>query len=286
MFLKSLRVKIYLWRRNRFRNKLLKRIINFSKKISTNDPMYKSYQFINKNGLHIFPSPFIFRYNNYSVELYEFNGFHYVLHNGKKLFFRLDWSKDKINEYYKSLLIEQDQKSAHLYCNKYFNVENGDVIIDLGSAEGNFSLDHIYKASRVILFEHNKYWIKPLFKTFEPYNNKVEIINKIAGSKDSETTMAITSLEGLEGKSIFIKIDVDGSEDEVLAGMKKLLVVSKSIKVAICTYHLNDDSIRFEKYFQNLNFQTCFSDGFMLFYHDKKIAKPYLRRGVLRAWKN
>jgi len=285
MILKKLRVRIYYWRRDFFRKRLLKNIIKFSQNNSLGKDQNDAFQYIEKNGLSVFPHSFSEKYKDYKVEVFFENSLPYVFHKERKLFFKKGWSVDQVKHYYKSLVMEQDDESPHLYCDDDFKVEQGDIIIDLGVAEGNFSLDHIEKASRVILFEHNKNWIEPLNKTFEHYKHKVEIINKFAGSKGSESSMAIDSLEGLEGKSIFIKIDVDGSEDEVLVGMERLLVKSKSIKVAICTYHLNDDANKFEKCFKKLNFHTSFSAGYMLFFHDKKIAPPYLRRGVLRAWK-
>ena len=66
---------------------------------------------------------------------------------------------------------------------------------------------------------------------------------------------------------------------------KDLLKYSANIKVAICTYHNQEDAEEFESFFQELNFKTEFTPNYMLFYHDKKLKAPFFRKGVLRAWK-
>ena len=49
----------------------------------------------------------------------------------------------------------------HRYINGDIRVEQGDVIVDAGVQEGNFSLRYIEKASKAYLFECDKRWIKP-----------------------------------------------------------------------------------------------------------------------------
>ncbi|SIN80902.1 FkbM family methyltransferase [Algoriphagus halophilus] len=285
MFFKSLRVKIYFWRRDFFRKKLLKRIIEFSKKGSVNDLELESIQFIEKNGLCIFPHSFSEKYRDFKTEVFFENSFPYVFHKGRKLFFKKRWGAEQVNHYYKSIVMEQDDESAHLYCDADFTVEAGDILIDLGVAEGNFSIENIEKASRVYLFEKNQDWLEPLEETFKGFEEKVTIVNKFAGSEDSGNSVSLDSFSELFDKSIFIKIDVDGGEREVLKGMQKLLKEAQKIKIAICTYHSQNDAIEFEEYFKKLGFETSFSSGYMLFYHDKKIKAPFLRKGVLRVSK-
>ena len=65
-----------------------------------------------------------------------------------------------------------------------------------------------------------------------------------------------------------------------------LISKSKKMKIALCTYHANDDFSKYSTLLQKYNYNISHSNGFMIFYWDKKIDKPYLRRGVLRAEKN
>ena len=45
------------------------------------------------------------------------------------------------------------RKSPHSYVNDTFKVEAGDVVLDVGSAEGLFALDNIELATKVYVFE-------------------------------------------------------------------------------------------------------------------------------------
>lgn len=286
MLFKNIRVKFYYWRRELFKKQLLKKILKFSKNNKLSNEEIDAFHYINKNGLSIFPYSFSEKYSNLNIEVLFENYLPYVVHNEKKLFFKRGWNKDKVNHYYKSIVMEQDAESAHLYCDNIFKVEDGEILIDLGVAEGNFSIENIEKASSVYLLEKNLEWLEPLKETFKDYTEKVTVINKFAGSKNSESSVSLDSFPELYGKNIFIKIDVDGAERDVLKGMENLLRENQKIKIAICTYHAQNDEKEFEAFFKNLGFEVSFSPGFMLFYHDRKLKAPFLRRGILRAKKN
>jgi hypothetical protein len=68
-------------------------------------------------------------------------------------------------------------------------------------------------------------------------------------------------------------------------GCKRILAEQKPLKVAICTYHKQQDEEEFNSLLISNGFQTAHSDGFILFYYDKKIKAPYLRRGLIRGVK-
>lgn len=241
--------------------------------------------YIKNNGLAIFPYPFEKNYKSFAIKVNYSEGFPYVDFFGKEMFFQRSHSVDHIKYYFNSILMEQDINSPHKYCSDSFNVEENDTILDLGVAEGNFSLYYAEKAKKIYLFESNKGWIEALEKSFLPFSNKTKIINKEVSEYSSETKVALDDLEELKNLSLFIKIDVDGAERSVLSGMKDLLKNSKKIKVAICTYHNQEDAQEFESFFKELKFKTEFTPGYMLFYHDKKLKAPFFRKGVLRAWK-
>ena len=86
------------------------------------------------------------------------------------------------------------------------------------------------------------------------------------------------------GKHIdFLKIDVDGGERPLLDGFSEMMNSSLPLKIALCTYHRQEDKEEFTAYFEKRGFSVSHSRRYMIFYHDKMIAAPYLRRGLIRA---
>jgi hypothetical protein len=160
------------------------------------------------------------------------------------------------------------------------------VLFDVGAAEGNFALSVVEKASRIILFEADKEWVEPLKATFEPWKDKVEIVNKfVSNISDSENTTLDDHISG-ENAGTFLKIDVEGAESRLLNGCKRILSEKKPLKVAICTYHKQNDEKEFSELLTQKGFKTSPSNGYMLFFYDKQIKAPYFRRGLIRAQKN
>lgn len=286
MFLKKLRIKLYHWRIKFERDNLLKRLIKYSNSIELDPEKKEVYNYIRTNGLKVFPYSFTEKIDEKELMVKSFSSFPYVEHFKRELYFPKEWNQNKVKRYYKSLLIEQLPESPHCYCNEKFQIENNEILVDVGAAEGNFTIENIEKVKKVYLFEKNKIWIEPLNLTFEPYKDKIEIVQKYVGKENKGDFISLNSIEELKSNPIFIKIDVDGAEREVLSGMENIFEYNKNVKVAICTYHNQNDANEFEEYFQKRGFKTSFSKGYMLFYYDKKIAPPYLRKGVLRAYKD
>jgi hypothetical protein len=92
----------------------------------------------------------------------------YVLHENKRLYFPEAWETEFIRAYYNGLCIEQDKDSPHRYEVGGYVVQEGDVIADVGTAEGIWALNNAEKAEKLYLFEHDREWIKVLCKTFYP----------------------------------------------------------------------------------------------------------------------
>lgn len=280
--IKKFRVWLYYIRLKHFRSKLLKNIIKYSKTPS-GEIFRTEANFLRENGVGVFPYPFIFNYNRENIKVKIIDGFPVVDYKGKDLFFPKSFSDGKIINYVHNLFLEQDQDSPHSYKTQLFQIDENDVLIDIGCGEANYSLEIIEKIKKVYLFESNKIWIEPLNRTFSNWENKVTIFNQKFGfQKDSLTNNFVNDLSS---QNLLFKIDVDGNEREVLKSIEKLFLTSKNIKVAICTYHQNLDASEFETYFKSKGFLTQFGNGFMLFYYDRKIKKPYLRPGILFAYK-
>ena len=285
MILLKLRIWFYYFRRDIRRFYLLKKILRFGSNVNGIERFKKEIEYLKENGLVIFPYSFEKKYRTKEVKVEYLDGFPYVDYFGKDMFFQKIHSTNHVQHYFNSILLEQDLDSPHRYCSDIFTVKENDTILDLGVAEGNFSLYYVEKAKKIYLFESSKRWIEALEKSFNPFLSKVEIINKEVADSSAESKIALDDLQELQNQSLFVKIDVDGAERSVLSGMRNLLENATNIKVAICTYHRQEDATEFEIFFKNLGYETEFTPGFMLFFHDKKLKPPYFRKGVLRAWK-
>jgi hypothetical protein len=267
---------------------------NILKYYSTNNDLLKDPElnevinYLKKNKISVFPYKFQENYISRDVTVFldKSCGLRYVLHKNKKLYFKRSWNDLTIKNYYCSLLIEQDRNSPHLYLTNNFFVENGSVFVDIGAAEGIISLDVIEEASKIYLFEVNSEWIEALNATFSMWPEKVIIINKYASNNSFGNSITLDDYFKDKLHPNFLKIDVDGSESIVLEGCLEIIKNSSSIKLAICTYHKQNDANIFSNFLMNLGFVMEFSKGYMLFFCDStKLTPPYFVKGILRATK-
>lgn len=245
--------------------------------------------YLKKNPIAVFPYDFQDEYIANDIEVFNDieKGLKYVMLDGKRLYFKKRWGTKKIQNLYNLLSKEQDLRSPHRYLTKQFEFNDGEVLIDVGAAEGNFALSVVEQASRIILFEADKEWIEPLNATFEPWKDKVEIVRKfVSNITDSANTKLDDYLLIEKGRETFLKIDVEGAESRLLAGCERILSEQKPLKVAICTYHKQNDEKEFSVLLKQHGFKTSHSDGYMLFYYDKQMTEPYFRRALIRAVKN
>lgn len=244
--------------------------------------------YLRTNPLSIFPYSFQDKYIAEDIKVFDDRdkGLKYVLLDGKRLYFKKRWSKQKIRNLFNLLLKEQDIQSPHRYLNEQFQFEDGEILVDVGVAEGNFALSVVEKASRLILFEADKEWIEPLKATFEPWKEKVLIVNKFVGDSTNARNIRLDDFFSEEEKITFLKIDVDGAESNLLNGCKRILSQQQPLKVAVCTYHKQEDDNEFSALLAQNGFVISHSEGFMLFYYDKKMKAPYFRRGLIRAVKS
>lgn len=244
--------------------------------------------FLRKNGLQMFPYPFAKEYNPSKVNVYYDNqkGMHFVLINDKKMYLKKGMLLSKIKTLVNSLLIEQDHNSPHVYLTETFDIDEDSVIYDVGTAEGIFTLWNIEKVRKAYLFETDESWIEALNATFEPYKDKITIVNKFVGNEDSLTKNLIRldtfAEDNLEPN--FIKADIEGAEIAMLKGSEKILKSKNNLKLSVCTYHNESDAQRIQQILEDQGLVAHFSDGFM-FCYNVPIAAPYLRKGLIRATK-
>lgn len=218
----------------------------------------------------------------------------FVVHKGRKLYFPKKHNVDWCKKYY-SICISKEaflggeymEKQPHQYQSERCKIETNDILVDVGSAEGLFTLDNIEKIDHAYLFECDPKWFAPLQATFRDLEDKVTVIHKSVGVKDTDSEITLEkALQGNRGRSIFIKMDIEGAEVEVLTGNKKFLADSSKIKLSVCTYHRLSDAETIRALYEKMGYQYEFSDGYMFLpKFDKKDSFPYFRKGVLRGWK-
>ena len=217
-------------------------------------------------------------------------GLPYVTHKGRKLFFPKLWDKEIAESQYRYFIEEEGitgaghlRKSPHSYTTESFAVEKGDILLDVGSAEGLFPLDNVDVASKVYVFESLKDWRKPLHATFAPFGDKVVIINKYVGKETTNKTIKLSDVVGSESSSetFFIKMDVEGSERDVILGSESFLRTHR-VKLACAAYHRQDDAEVLKTMLESMGFSVAFSDGYMIPLIDDFVY-PYFRRGMIYA---
>jgi hypothetical protein len=234
----------------------------------------------------LFPYSFVFKYDHESVRVHkdDTNGLYFVIHNGRRLYYSRNYTTEEaVKHSYNGICIEQDERSPHCYTDEKFNVEEGDVVVDVGSAEGNFSLDVIEKASVVYIVEPDSDWIEALEATFRPWKDRVHIINKFAAESDSGNCISLAGLLG-DNPVNFIKMDVGGAEAQIIRSSEKLLNANPTVKLALCTYHRKGDAETTEKVLTDLGFACSFTTGYMLYVHSN-LTPPYFRKTLIRAQK-
>lgn len=244
----------------------------------------EAVEYITHNGVSIFSYAYAEKYKDIPVGVFEDGGLHYVMHNGHRLYWSAGTPPEKIAGNYRSLLREQDPGSPHYYIKEGFGPDAGCVLFDLGAAEGIFALDHVETATRVFLFEADPQWVEPLRRTFEPWKDKVVIINKFASAVDEGNTVAVDTVAaeyGVEGP-VFLKLDVEGAERDVIRGAEKTLASHPGNKAVVCTYHRIDDHTVLSRQMEGMGFAVESSGRYMLFVWDRDVLKkPYFRHGVI-----
>ncbi|MCP9762214.1 FkbM family methyltransferase [Lacihabitans soyangensis] len=245
--------------------------------------------FLKSNPLHIFPYAFPEKYkpSDIKIEKDEEKGLLFTLWEGKKLYYKNGHQVKKAQTYFNSLLLEQDSDSPHRYLTEDFDVKEGNVIVDVGAAEGNFSLSVIEKASQVYLFEVEKDWIKALEATFEPWKEKVQIVQKYVSDIDNEQCIKLDTFFAENQRVNFIKADVEGAEAQVIDGANDLIKRQKDLRIAVCTYHRQSDAKELDELLKTKGFKNHFSDKYMIFHYGSSnvVEPPFLRKAVLRAVK-
>lgn len=245
-------------------------------------------KYLQKNNLQVFNYDFVQKYRELEIEVHFDTKckMYFVYHKNKILYFPqyLDTER-KVREYYRNLLIEQDKKSPHRYLDDKFNIRKGDIVVDIGAAEGIFALDIIEKVSKLYLVEADKRWIEALQETFKDHLDKIVIIKKYVTSINQGKFMTLDSM--IDEPVNFIKMDIEGNEWDALLGAGELINRSMDLKCAVCVYHGDFDEILVKDVLKKYEMRCSTTRGYMWF--PDKIRQTYvstrLCRGIVRAVK-
>lgn len=261
-----------------------------------NSMLYKDeIDYVYRNGVRVFPYEQLGSMGQVESGVEPHSQMPYVIHQGKRLYFPKDKPLEQAEWYYRQLIETENllggnytSKMPHCYQSERMKVEEGDVFVDVGAAEGLVALDVIDKVSKVYVIESDPQWMKALRATFEPYKEKCVIVPKLVTDHDGLRTVTLESLLKNETEHpVFVKMDIEGYEKKVLETAKGFLARRNNIKLACCTYHCEGDADVLSGLLGQLGYSYEFSDGWMLFSnYDKTLPNPpFFRHGMIRAWK-
>ncbi|WP_312430327.1 FkbM family methyltransferase [Lacrimispora sp.] len=283
-------IKSYPWYRDRIADTLFferQQVISRYKDCKENE-IQDIVNYLVDHPLQVFNYPFVEKYDNedFDIKYDKEKKLFYTLYYNKKMYFSRSFhDEEKVREYYKSICLEQDFHSPHKYLTDIFEVPNNAVVVDAGVAEGNFALSIVECAKKIYLFEPDKEWVEALKYTFEPYNEKVVIVNKSLSNYIDDNTTTID--ETLNGSSVdFIKMDIEGEEYYAIQGAIKSIEISEDVKCVVCTYHQEFAYSKIKTLLEDLYFKIETSTGYMWYPENFNVMRaPVLRRGVIRAEK-
>lgn len=260
--------------------------------IGVTSDLYKAEaEYVQKNGFCKFPYKALQEVPPFDSGYDDRHQLPYVVHKGKRLYFPLSYSVENCIKMYTSYIGEEcllggryREKLPHQYVTDTFSIDEGDVLVDVGCAEALLSLDNIEKVSKVYLFEGEQEWMPALNATFNDYQDKVVIINKYVSDTDTENTITLrTALQQENDKPLFIKMDIEGAEVNVLNGSKEFLTERNDVKMACCTYHHQLDGEEIPRILEDMGYTYEFSEGYMLFDLYDRLHYPFFRHGLVRA---
>lgn len=229
---------------------------------------------------------FVEKYHTQNIQIYrDAENWPYTILFGRKMFLKRSFSDDDARKYVTSLLIEQDKESPHRYLDEMHGVYEGDVVFDIGGAEGIFALEILDNAKEIHIFECDDEWVNALYKTFEPYQGKICIVKKFVSDSTDEKSNTISLDDYSNEINIlpdFVKMDIEGAEIDAIRGAKKILEEKRTLRLSLCTYHRESD-------YDNLvgmlkgQFNIRTNRGYMLYYDYQGDGAPYLARGVIKC---
>jgi len=244
-------------------------------------------EFLKHNPVNLFPYEFTKKYKPSDIKVFtdEARQLKYCFLDNKKIYFKRSCSEKKVQELCSALIMVQDPESPHRYLTNDFNVSQDDIVADIGAAEGDFALSIIEKVKKVYLFESDPELMEALGATFEPWKDRVVIVDKYVSNNTDGNCTTLDSYFRDNEKPNFLKIDIEGAEHDLIEGGESFLSCNNDIKIIMASYHRHNDETILSEKLQKHGFKTEFSKGYMLSIWDDIVKEPYLRRGLIRAIK-
>lgn len=136
------------------------------------------------------------------------------------------------------------------------------------------------------MFEPDGEWVEALKHTFEPYKEKIVIINKCLSSYIKGDTTTLDEI--LDGSKVdFIKMDIEGEEYYAMQGALKSIAATENLRVVVCTYHQEFAYDAIKKLLEDMLFKTETSAGYIWCPASfNPMRPPFLRKCLIRAEKN
>lgn len=238
--------------------------------LKNNECKLDCLNYIKENPLVMYNYKFNDKYKLNNIDVYYDNSkkMYYVMYNNKKIYISRKYDNEhKVQVLFNLLLKEADKNCPHCYENFLPKQDEYDILIDLGGAEGIFSLRNVEKANRIIIVEYDENWVEALNYTFEQYNN-VTIIQKYANSFDDVDNATLNSIyelvKDLCPRKILVKMDIEGYEEKVLSKMDELLKVEYLKVICACYHHFTAES-NIIKLLEDMGLRTKKSIGKMFF---------------------
>lgn len=245
-------------------------------------------EYIKDHPVHMYCYPFYDEYVHHNTPIYfdEEKQLYYAYYHSNKIYFskKMD-TEQKARSYYNSVLMEQDVRSPHCYHNGRCMENVSGVCVDIGAAEGIFALDVIDKVDHIYIIEVDAEWIEALRYTFEPFMEKVTIVQKFVSNIDNDLCTRLDTL--FQKINIdYIKMDIEGGELEALQGSESLLK-KNNINLAVCVYHHSNDNCEIGEWLQKRGYKTENSHGYILCQGDWELESDEtdFRKGLIFAQK-
>ncbi len=217
--------------------KLLRTIIDLYK--GTDDKEIKEIvEYIKKNRkLTYFNYPwFALQPESIALEYDEGENRHYYVLNNKRIYFKKEWTEQRIKEYLSTLLPEQYEQSPHVYITKQEEKDHYNIVVDGGAAEGLFSAIVLERANVIYIIESDTDWVEALKMTFKDDLSKVHIVSKFLSDNNKGNNIMLDTLLEEQENIDLIKLDIEGEEVKALKGARN--VISNNLHMCILACHI------------------------------------------------
>jgi len=185
----------------------------------------------------------------------------YLVVSLKTLAYKLYWPESyDIKGLYQVIIETFESNDWHFYETFNTKVEKNDTVVDVGAAEGLFSLSVLDRCKNIVIIEPNKLFVESLKCTFKNYLGKnVELFNLAAGNTNTQVEINDNGISsgiiqskngGIKMSTLddiltnnhvdYIKADIEGYEMDMLRGAAETIRKNRP-KMAITCYHGNND---------------------------------------------